>query len=232
MSQECSLLQAHAETLYVFDAAGDMRTVDVPWMADQPAAPVFHLGWTEETYFAAFRHDVSDGVRSQVLDLLRGQWPFPVSRKGPPDRADYVQILSGTSRRGSGPAFIVADGPMTAGDAVELTPANAHLLEHGYENSVSAIEVTQPAFAVVVDGRAVSVCRTVRRSVHGIEAGVDTLESYRRRGYARRAVSAWCEAAKREGRLGFYSTSYFNTASCALANSLGLKQFAAEFSAE
>jgi hypothetical protein len=85
------------------------------------------------------------------------------------------------------------------------------------------------------DGRSwtswrVSTCGTVRRSVHGIEAGVDTLEDYRRRGYARRAVAAWCRAVRQENLIGFYSTSWSNEASLALANSLGLMPFAVEFS--
>ena len=88
----------------------------------------------------------------------------------------------------------------------------------------------QPFYAVVVDNRAVSACGTVRRSALGIEAGVDTLEGYRRRGYARRAVAAWCRVAREEGLIGFYSTSWSNVASRALADSLGLQQFAVEFS--
>ena len=112
-------------------------------------------------------------VRREVLALLASQSPFAVSRRSPPDRARYVAILGGTSRRGSGPAFTVDGVPASETDTVELTPGNVHLLGRGFEDAILEIEESQPAYAVVVDGYAVSLCRTVRRSVHRIEAGVD-----------------------------------------------------------
>ena len=92
------------------------------------------------------------------------------------------------------------------------------------------VTATQPIFAAVVDGQAVSVCRAVRRSAHGIEAGIDTLVDHRRRGHARNALAAWCAAIRQQGLQGFYGTSWSNTASAALAKSVGLQQFAAELS--
>ena len=64
------------------------------------------------------------------------------------------------------------------------------------------VDDAQPFYAVVVDSRAVSACRTVRRSMRGMEAGVKTLEDYRRRGYAKRAVAGWCRAAREDQGLG------------------------------
>lgn len=105
-----------------------------------------------------------------------------------------MEILSEycKGRRGSGPAFIVPDGERPTGDATPVTRANAHVLETSFADWMKEIDHAQPFYAVVVEGRAVSTCGTVRRSVHGIEAGVNTLEDYRRRGYAKRAVAAWC----------------------------------------
>ena len=231
MTQQHDLLQAHIETLYVLDANGDMRTNNVPFAPARGPAPAFHLGWTDRSYVSCFRHDVPTERRQQVRDLVSSQWPFP-SPKGPPEKNRYVEILSeyGKGRRGSGPAFIVPEGELPAGDATPITRDNAHVLETTFSDWMEEVGDSQPFFAVVVDGRAVSTCGTVRRSVRGIEAGVNTLEGYRRRGYAKRAVAAWCRAARQEGVIGFYSTSWSNTASCALANSLGLKQVAVEFS--
>ena len=130
-------------------------------------------------------------------------------------------------------------GPSPIPWAVRVNPQNEllqahiemlHVLEPGFANWMEEVDATQPCYAVVVDGQAVSVCRTVRRSGRGIEAGIDTLEGYRRKGYAKRAVAAWCRAARQEGMIGFYSTSWSNAASRALADSVGLRQFAVEFS--
>jgi len=232
MNRVPDLLQAHAETLFILDESGDMVSVNVPWGDTQPDAPAFHLGWSDDSYLALFRHGVDQDTRAAVQLLLQSQWPFAVSRNGPPDRAQYVSILGGTSRHGSGPAFITDTVPELETDTVALSVDNAHLLRGVFEEGISEIGDSLPASAVVVDDQAVSICRTVRRSRHGIEAGVHTLVGYRRRGYARRAVAAWYQAARREGILGFYSTGYDNEASCSLANSLGLKQIGAEYSAE
>lgn len=231
MEQAIGLLRAHAETLYVLDGSGDMVSVNEPWGSSQPRAPAFHLGWSDDSYVALFRHDVALETRQEIQSLLKSQWPFLVSPKSPPDRARYVAILGGTSRRGSGPAFATDGAPESGADALEVTPDNADVLDAGFQDWIPEIAQSRPMFAVVVGGQAVSVCRTVRRSVRGIEAGIDTVEGHRRRGYARRAVAAWCRAARREGKLGFYSTGFSNGASCALAKSLELKQFGAEFSA-
>ena len=189
------------------------------------------MGWTDEDCVLCFRHDVPAERRQQVRDLVASQWPFP-SPKGPPEMDRYMEILSEycTGRRGSGPAYIVPECKRPAGDATPVTRDNVHVLEPGFANWMEEVDATQPCYAVVVDGQAVSVCRTVRRSGRGIEAGIDTLEGYRRKGYAKRAVAAWCRAARQEGMIGFYSTSWSNAASRALADSVGLRQFAVEFS--
>ena len=231
MNEQEDLLQAHIETLYVLDSSGDLRTTNWPCEPGRGQAPTFHLGWTDRGYVSCFRHDVPTERRHQVNDLVASQWPFP-SPKGPPEIDRYPEILSGysTGRRGSGPAFIVPDGELPVGDATPVTRDNVHVLESGFAGWMAEVDATQPSYVVVVDGQAVSVCRTVRRSGRGIEAGIDTLEGHRRKGYARRAVAAWCRASREEGLIGFYSTSWSNAASRALADSVGLEQFAVEFS--
>ena len=67
----------------------------------------------------------------------------------------------------------------------------------------------------------------VRRSVTGVEAGVDTAEEYRRKGYGRSAVAAWSNAANKEDLTVFYSTWWANQASMALAESLGFRKIGA-----
>jgi predicted GNAT family acetyltransferase len=56
----------------------------------------------------------------------------------------------------------------------------------------------------------------------GAEAGVETIERFRGRGYGTTSVVAWAAAIRREGRVPLYSTEWENKASRALASSLGL----------
>jgi predicted GNAT family acetyltransferase len=79
--------------------------------------------------------------------------------------------------------------------------------------------------AVVVGGRAVSVCGSVRISDRADEAGVETHPDFRGRGHALAAVWAWAQAVRNSGRVPLYSTSWSNMQSRRVAEKLGLVQY-------
>jgi predicted GNAT family acetyltransferase len=54
------------------------------------------------------------------------------------------------------------------------------------------------------------------------EAGVETREQYRGRGYGSIAVVAWAAAVRQGGRMPLYSAEWENIASRALASRIGL----------
>ena len=80
-------------------------------------------------------------------------------------------------------------------------------------------------FAVVEDGQVVSTCESSHESASAGEAWVQTLEAYRRRGYARQVTLAWAHHLQRQGKVPFYSHLWNNLASQSLAESMGLIQF-------
>jgi predicted GNAT family acetyltransferase len=82
--------------------------------------------------------------------------------------------------------------------------------------------------ATLLDGKAVSVCASVRITPAADEAGVDTHRDFRRQGHAARAVVAWARAVREVDRIPLYSTSWQNEASRALAHRLGLIQFGSD----
>ena len=63
-----------------------------------------------------------------------------------------------------------------------------------------------------------------------VRAGVETVEAYRGRGYARAVTAVWAAALRSEGRLPLYSTSWDNVASQRVAGALGAVQYAVDFS--
>ena len=83
--------------------------------------------------------------------------------------------------------------------------------------------------AVIVDGQAAAVCASVRITDAAHEAGVETLEGYRRKGYAVAVVSTWASAVEKMGVLPLYSTAVENVASQKVAARLGLSQYGADF---
>ena len=87
-----------------------------------------------------------------------------------------------------------------------------------------------PCAAVIQNGQAVTICRSVRISNEAAEAGLETLSVYRGRGYAGLAVMAWARAVRKEGRMPLYSTSWDNIASQQVAKKLGLRWYGVNFS--
>jgi len=92
------------------------------------------------------------------------------------------------------------------------------------------LEHRQPCHAVVRDGAAVSLCFSSRTTGDAAEAGLNTVEAFRRRGYATAVTAAWALAVRRSGRIPLYSTSWDNLASRAVARRLGLILYGADCS--
>jgi len=76
-----------------------------------------------------------------------------------------------------------------------------------------------------VDGLVVSEAWSSRRTDVAAELAVETLLEYRQRGYARQVCAAWASHQLTLGRTAFYSHDLENTASAALARSLGVRHF-------
>jgi predicted GNAT family acetyltransferase len=84
--------------------------------------------------------------------------------------------------------------------------------------------------AALVEGRAVSVCASVRASEAAHCAGVETSPVYRSRGLAPRVVAAWAKLVRTRGAEPFYATTFDNMASQIVACRLGLNLIGSEFS--
>src|SRR5258705_7156726 len=128
----------------------------------------------------------------------------------------------------NGPAYRFGehvDIPSEAGARV-LDAASAHLLESNFPYTRSVLALRSPVVGVVVDGSVVSACYCARKRPNACEAGVDTIEPYRGRGFAALVVSAWRDAVETEGREPLYSTSWDNLASRAGAAKLPLIPYA------
>jgi RimJ/RimL family protein N-acetyltransferase len=218
------LIRCHVEALFTHDASGDLLSVNEPSGA---RAPRFFAGVTCDGVLLRFRKDVSASIRRALEALAIAERLHEHPLDEPIDAARYAAILAAAApveRSETGPAYAF---PLTLAEstAVAMDEMNAMLLDPLMPDWLPDVRLSQPMFASVVDGRAVSICASVRQTTESYEAGVETARPYRGQGHAGPAVIAWARAVRELEREPLYSTSWQNEPSRALARKLGLMQF-------
>ena len=132
----------------------------------------------------------------------------------------------------AGPLFRLTAPPAGGEAAVRITPGNADLLRGGLDEWLPDVASGRLICAVVVGGRAVSICASVRVGGPAHAAGVETLPEFRGRGLAAQAVAAWARRVLESGGAPFYGTTFDNLASLGVARRLGMPLVGSEFSVE
>jgi RimJ/RimL family protein N-acetyltransferase len=221
-------MRAHVEAEFTHDAEGDLVRVNEP---DGAPAPRFFLGRTVDGTLWRFRHDVDQELRRELEAAAEDDARREVALASPPSPSRYQDILARVApvqRTWVGPAFCFPDELHTTSGPIAVTEENAQLLDPFLTAWVADVPVCQPMFALTVDGHAVSVCASVRRTSVAYEGGVDTAPPYRGHGYAPQVVTAWARAVRDMGRVPLYSTSWQNEASRAVARKLALICFGSD----
>ncbi|MCA9878914.1 MAG: GNAT family N-acetyltransferase, partial [Thermomicrobiales bacterium] len=191
-------------------------------------APRVYLGVTTTGIVRAWRHDVPAEMRT-AIDRLCDDYPVAlenleafVSRLEQTLSRHDVRHTPGQIR--TGPAFTFPDPLADSAGASLMQPGQEALLAATFPITATWLRESWPFSAMLVDGRAVSLCYSARRTSHVAEAGVVTAPEYRGRGYAAPAVAAWAQAIRAAGITPVYSTSADNHASRAVARKLGLRE--------
>ena len=222
------------EALFTHDDRGRIVRVNEP---DGEPAPRFIFGRTRKGNVWRVRHDVLDHI-AQRLENLAAAEPVRDDLHSPPVRFDAMHDALGVARPSTDEYELVYRFPDALPDsaaAIRITPENVSLLHRMVGDVADALEGLDHGViwtAMVADGAAVSHCYSCRLTDRAAEAGVETLEHYRGRGYAPAVVAAWARAVRETDRIPFYSTSWDNTASQAVARTLGLVQYAVGFGVE
>ena len=235
------LLEIQADALFTHDSRGRIGYVNEP---DGDRAPRFFFGRTKEGNLWRFRDDLTDDTVRQ-LDRLAADEPVDDDlRAEPRNLGAFLEVLRADRADPStyaGPAFRFPDElpPLPASaNVTRLTRENSHVLQglgwdldaSTLENSAQEFEARGPFMVVIVDGAAVSACFCARLTTRAAEAGVETAEASRGRGYAPAVVAAWAHAVRAMGRIPLYSTSWDNLASQTVARKLGLVQYGTDLS--
>jgi hypothetical protein len=226
------LVRRRARVLFVLDRGGAILCPNEPWGGDERRAPLVYAARGESIAICAARHRAPRALLTRVRALLASRRIDPLGR----DEAleDALRGLAGPDALGhvvrSGPAFRFPATTVDAAGCVVVTAAWTAPLRGVFDWALPELDTALPCVVAVVDGRAVAICRTVRRWRRMVEAGVETLEAYRHRGFGARVVATWCVRAREMGLEPLYSTSWGNAASTGLAARLGLAQYAVDFS--
>jgi RimJ/RimL family protein N-acetyltransferase len=222
------LLEQRFDALY---ATAEGRIVCSNSFEAHPA-PRFHLMLAAAGPMIRFRGDVPDDARRRLEDLAAAETWDPDHAGPPPALAAYVEALARhapVEAIWSGPAFAMFRDIHPWGPVVDMNASNAGLLTGKLAEWVPDIPHRHPFVAVAHDAMAVSLCASVRISPPVHCAGVETHPDHRQRGHALAAVSGWAHAVQALGATPFYSTSWDNLASRAVAARLGFQLVATDF---
>jgi RimJ/RimL family protein N-acetyltransferase len=237
MSSAWDLMQIHVTALYRHDERSRLLAVNEPGdpRPDDPLPPRLYLGRTREGLTWRFRRDLLESLVAELEAMLAAE-PVASDLSRPPQCLRALQ------------ATLARDGPLTgtwSGPAWHFPdeiPAPEHevipvMTEHDDLGRLLAPVLTgedlpwrQPCLAILDQGRLASLCFSARNTAVAAEAGVDTREEFRGRGYAPAVVAAWARAVRQEGRIPLYSTSWDNLASRSVARKLGLILYGTDLS--
>jgi hypothetical protein len=227
-----ALVRRRARTLFVLDRGGAILRPNEPWGGDERLSPLVYAARGESIAICAIRHDAPHALLTRLRALLASRRTAPLGRDA--GLEDALRDLAEADERGcvirSGPAFRFPATTVEAPGCVVVTAGGTEPLRGDFDWALPQLDTALPFVVAVVDGRAVAVCRTVRRWGRLVEAGVETLEAYRHRGFGARVVATWCVRARDMGLEPLYSTSWGNAASMGLAARLGLVQYAVDYS--
>jgi hypothetical protein len=231
---DLALMEVRVAALFKHDAAGRIVTTNEP-EPDPGRAPRLFLGRTAAGNVWRFRDDLPDQIVVRLQPLLAAEppWRSDNPRQPPATFAALCDALAAGGTLGEvwqGPAWqFPATIPSPQG-VVIVGSDNRDLLRQYFPYAAEHLQARQPCAAVIVDGVAVSICYSSRLTPRAAEAGVDTVEAFRGRGYAGRVVAAWAIAVRAGGRIPLYSTDWDNLASQAVARKLGLILYGVDLS--
>ena len=223
---DLEIIALQVAALFTHEGRGRILRVNEPAGA---TAPRFFLGRTAAGNLWRFRHDLPDALVAELDNRARSEPVETISGRLPRYWEDYHRLLEtqeAIQAVSRGPAYVFPERLVWPENVVVISQANAHLLPADYADVSAAIEDFAPCIAIVEDSKAVSICHSARLTEFAAEAGLETLASYRGRGYATQVSKAWALAVRESGRLPLYSTSWENTASQAVAKRLGLRLYA------
>ena len=207
--------QLQLETLFILD---DERRIVATREHNRSPGPAFCL--IRDGSACAWAVNADPRHLAEEVVVLAASEPPSRILTGAPKHADaYVALLGG--RIEAGPVFTFPPDSPASNDVVVITDLS-QLERHLRGWTADELPDCSPILGILEDGNAVSVCFCARRSPVAAEAGLNTVDNFRNRGFGSRVTSAWARAVRSSGRLPLYSAAWENHASLGVARRLRL----------
>jgi RimJ/RimL family protein N-acetyltransferase len=229
---DLQLLELQINTLFLVDPEGRLQSINEP---GTPPAPRFFMGRTSTDNLWRVRYDLPAQALDQLNGLCRSEPHRSLLTSQPEHYLAIRKVLAGHAPivgEYRGPAYWLPTATQVSPQVVRLSEARAYLVRETFPWLVPwlASRANGPVTAVIEQGNAVSVCFCSRITQRAAEAGVETLEAFRGKGYATAAVAGWAAAIRQSHRIALYSTSWGNHASQGVAKRLGAVLYAEDWS--
>jgi hypothetical protein len=223
----------HLETGYVLDAAGRLLATNEQSNINAIAPPplVLLLRTSEGTIWAT-RADLPVALHSAIDRMFSAEPVAEPDDRPPRCRSELLARLAHYASvwsESAGPVYAFPSKIAAPESVVAVTTGNSDILRTHYPDILADLAVSQPCFAQLRGGTAVSVCFSARRGARAHAAGVVTLPEERGRGHAAAVTAAWARAVRQLDKTPLYSTDWENHSSRAVAARLGLRAVASEW---
>jgi len=226
--------ELYLNTSFILDDRGRIVSTREPAPS---CGPLFTLVRGRTGCAWAVREDLSNQVADEFDRLAAMECGFVNLTDAPRNAVKYFSLAVGLVARtpagavvDRGVAFTFPRESKRAEDIVVIE--DERLLDFHFRGWVPG-EIAagrSPVVAIVKGGHPVSVCFCARRSDAAAEAGLETAEEFRGRGFGPRVTAAWAMAIRATGRIPLYSTELNNHASLSVARKLGLEAYASVWS--
>jgi len=226
---DSELTQIQATVLFVHDSKDKLLRLNES--APQNPAPRFFLSRSLTRNIWRVRYDLPSSLAVELGQFAATEPIIHELNQPPSFIEEYTKLLEQhmpIASVGGGPSYVLPNH-LSPENALLVTSENIDVLKSNFSWGLTEFDECSPFVVMIEDGVAVSACFTARSNSLAAEAGVFTIETHRKRGYALEAVRGWSTAVREMGKIPLYSTSWSNIASQSIAKKLGAMPYGATF---
>jgi hypothetical protein len=219
------LLEMHIETLFTLNSQMRLVSINEPWDKTK-AAPQLYIGKAADgSVIYKFRYDIPLEKINKLEAYLAKETSLDKDNEIKYVN-EYLRILEKENYSNEICYYYNSTAGETGNNCIQITAKNIKdytLGSFGWLND--EIKYSQPCYGVIENSQIVSICRSVRITEKAHEAGIETLEEYRGKGFAKIVLKGWIKEIQSKGIIGLYSTNKENKSSQKVAEKALLKRY-------